>query len=405
MGLPVLYEVKQRLYDKKVDDIQAHISKALEGLGDILDKVSGRSVAITAGSRGICGIRDVQRSLVEEIRSRGGDPFLVTAMGSHGGGTPEGQIEILSSLGITEESIGAPIRATMDVKKIGETPEGYPVYLDRYALEADQIVVVNRIAKHTDFTSDIESGLMKMMAVGLGNRTGAEILHSRGTWGLRNMIKPIAREVIRSAPILFGLAIMENGYGEIADIIPLVPEDIEEREKELLVEAKKNKPGLPFDSIDVLVVDILGKEISGTGLDTSVIGRMMIRGEPEPERPDIKIIVVLDMSDASHGNAVGTGLADIITRKLFEKIDFEKTYTNLMTSGFLERGKIPLIFDTEEEAVEKAIGLIKGKDIRVVRIRDTKHLDTIWVSESLLKEAMANPSLLVTGRNKGWFEE
>ena len=407
MTLPLLYEVKQKLYDKRIEDIGAHIGKELEGLGRVLDKLPGKSVAITAGSRGISGIGDIMRVLVEKIREMGGDPFLVTAMGSHGGATAEGQLEILSSIGITEGSVGAPIRATMDTKKIGETPDGYPVYLDRYALEADHIVVVNRISKHTDFTSDVESGLMKMMVVGLGNRTGAEVLHSRGTWGLKNMIKPMAREVIKKAPVIFGLAILENGYGEIADIIPLLPEEIEEREKELLVKVKRNRPGLPFSEIDVLVVDLLGKEISGTGLDTNVIGRMMIKGEPEPENPDIKIIVVLDISDASHGNAIGTGLADMITRRLFEKIDFRKTYTNLLVSGFLERGKIPLIFDTDEEAVEEAIGLIRWKerkDVRLVRIRDTKHLDTIWISEALLEEAKANPSLLVTGRTRGWFE-
>ena len=407
MTLPLLYEVKQKLYDKRIEDIVAHIGKELEGLGRVLDKLPGKSVAITAGSRGISGIGDIMRVLVEKIREMGGDPFLVTAMGSHGGATAEGQLEILSSIGITEGSVGAPIRATMDTKKIGETPDGYPVYLDRYALEADHIVVVNRISKHTDFTSDVESGLMKMMVVGLGNRTGAEVLHSRGTWGLKNMIKPMAREVIKKAPVIFGLAILENGYGEIADIIPLLPEEIEEREKELLVKVKRNRPGLPFSEIDVLVVDLLGKEISGTGLDTNVIGRMMIKGEPEPENPDIKIIVVLDISDASHGNAIGTGLADMITRRLFEKIDFRKTYTNLLVSGFLERGKIPLIFDTDEEAVEEAIGLIRWKerkDVRLVRIRDTKHLDTIWISEALLEEAKANPSLLVTGRTRGWFE-
>jgi hypothetical protein len=405
--LPLLYEVKQKLYDKRIGDIGTHIGKELEGLGRALDKLSGRSVAITAGSRGISGIGDIMRVLVEKIRERGGDPFLVTAMGSHGGATAEGQLEILSSIGITEGSVGAPIRATMDTRKIGETPDGYPVYLDKYALEADHIVVVNRISKHTDFTSDIESGLMKMMVVGLGNKAGAEVVHSRGTWGLKNMIKPMAREVMKKAPVIFGVAILENGYGEIADIIPLLPEEIEEREKELLAEAKRNRPRLPFSEIDVLVVDFIGKEISGTGLDTNVIGRMMIRGEPEPENPDIKIIVVLDISDASHGNAIGTGLADMITRRLFEKIDFRKTYTNLLVSGFLERGKIPLVFDTDEEAVEEAIGLIRWKerkDVRLVRIRDTKHLDTIWISEALLEEAKANPSLRVTGRTRRWFE-
>jgi hypothetical protein len=245
------------------------------------------------------------------------------------------------------------------------------------------------------------------MVVGLGNKAGAEVVHSRGTWGLKNMIKPMAREVMKKAPVIFGVAILENGYGEIADIIPLLPEEIEEREKELLAEAKRNRPRLPFSEIDVLVVDFIGKEISGTGLDTNVIGRMMIRGEPEPENPDIKIIVVLDISDASHGNAIGTGLADMITRRLFEKIDFRKTYTNLLVSGFLERGKIPLVFDTDEEAVEEAIGLIRWKerkDVRLVRIRDTKHLDTIWISEALLEEAKANPSLRVTGRTRRWFE-
>jgi hypothetical protein len=319
-------------------------------------------------------------------------------MGSHGGATAEGQVEILRSLGVTEESVGAPIRSSMEVVEIGGTESGVPVYMDRIASEADGIVVVGRIKQHTDFRSGVESGLLKMASIGLGKHAQALALHAHGVKGIRDYMVEAGKAVYGSGKVLFGVAIVENAYEETAIIEAIPPERVAEREAELLKESAKLMPRLPVSDIDVLFVDELGKNFSGTGMDTNVVGRFKILGVEEPESPDVKYLIVGDVSEASHGNALGVGLADFTTRRLFEKIDYEAMNQNVLTSTFVERAKIPMIMDNDREAMEAAVRCnwgVEPEDTRFVRIPNTLHLRYAYLSENLLDEALANGNVEV----------
>ncbi|HIE50985.1 MAG TPA: DUF2088 domain-containing protein [Armatimonadetes bacterium] len=403
MNFPQMYKVKQKLYAAAVEDVPTYLRQRLAAFA-LPDDLRGQRICLTAGSRGIANIAVILRTLVEEIERRGGKPFLVPAMGSHGGATAEGQVHLLEGLGITGAAVGAPIKATLEVVELGTTPEGFPIYLDRHAAEAEGIVVVNRIKKHTDFTAELESGLMKMMAIGLGKRAQAEIVHSHRGWGLRHIMPAVARGILQHAPILLGLAILENGYGQTADLVPLAPEEMEEREKRLLVQVKKHLPRLPFEELDVLIVEEMGKDISGTGMDTNVLGRLMLHDEPELESPRILVVAVLDLTPASHGNAAGLGLADLTTQQLIDQVDFTVTNTNVLVSGFIERGRTPMVLPTEEEVLQAALHTVRWKspsEVRLVRIRNTSRLDELLVSEALLAEVEANPDLELVGPVEG----
>ena len=358
----------------------------------------GAEVAITAGSRGISGIDNVLRSLVRILRDAGARPFVIPAMGSHGGATAEGQVEILRSLGVTEESVGAEIRSSMEVVELGQTASGVPVYMDRIASEADGVVIVGRIKQHTDFRSDVESGLSKMASIGLGKHAQALALHAHGVKGIKNYMVEAGGEVFSSGRVLFGVAIVENAYEETAMIEAIPPERVAERERELLKESAKLMPGLPVSEIDVLFVDELGKNFSGTGMDTNVIGRFRILGVEEPESPNVKYLIVSDVSEASHGNALGVGLADFTTQKLFEKIDYEAMNQNVLTSTFPERAKIPMVLANDQETLEAAIRCnwgVEPEETRFVRIPNTLHLRYAYLSENLLDEALANGNVEV----------
>lgn len=352
----------------------------------------GMRVAITAGSRGISDIPKVLETLVGIVRGAGAEPFIVPAMGSHGGATAEGQLEVLESLGVTERSVGAPIRSSMETVEIGRTPHGILVYMDRLAAQADGVVVVGRIKQHTDFHSEIESGLLKMAAIGLGKHAGALELHARGIPGIRDHMVEAGSFVFSSGKILFGVALVENAYEETAILEVILPEAVIEREKALLRRARNLAPKLPAEEIDVLFVDELGKNYSGTGMDTNVIGRYRIPGVEEPESPKVRYIIVGDLSEASHGNALGVGLADFTTKRLFEKMDFAATNQNVLTSTFVERGKIPLILENDREALEAAVRCNWGvppERARFVRIPNTLDLRYALVSENLLEEVLA----------------
>ncbi|MCA1848146.1 MAG: nickel-dependent lactate racemase, partial [Actinobacteria bacterium] len=320
-------------------------------------------------------------------------PFVIPAMGSHGGATAEGQVEILRSLGVTEESVGAEIRSSMEVVELGQTESGVPVYMDRIASEADGVVIVGRIKQHTDFRSDIESGLSKMASIGLGKHAQALALHAHGVRGIKDYMVEASGEVFSSGKVLFGVAIVENAYEETAMIEAIPPERVAERESELLKESAKLMPGLPVSEMDVLFVDELGKNFSGTGMDTNVIGRFRILGVEEPESPNVKYLIVSDVSEASHGNALGVGLADFTTQRLFEKIDYEAMNQNTLTSTFPERAKIPMVLSSDREALEAAIRCnwgVEPEDTRFVRIPNTLHLRYAYLSENLVDEALAN---------------
>jgi hypothetical protein len=321
-------------------------------------------------------------------------------MGSHGGATAEGQVEILESLGITEELCGAPIRSSMEVVELGETERGVPVYMDRIASEADGVVLVNRVKAHTDFRSTIESGLMKMASIGLGKHEQALALHGYGVEGIRDFMVEVGDKVLESGHILFGVATVENAYDEPATIEAIPAPEIHEREAELLAEYMEMMPALPVSDIDVLYVDSLGKNYSGTGMDTNVIGRFRILGVDEPEVPDVKYVIVGDISEESHGNALGVGLADLTTRRLADRIEHKAMNANVVTSTFIERAKVPMILASDEEALQTAVRCNWGvppEETRFVRIPNTLHLEHLYVSENLVGEVLQNAEAEVAG--------
>ncbi len=386
--------VTQRLYAKRVDDVIAEAQRQLRRLG-IGVRLQGKRVAITAGSRGIARISEIVKGVVAFVKECGGEPFVFPAMGSHGGATAEGQVAILRDYGITEEFVGAPILATMEVECIGMA-DGIPVYADRFATQADGIIVVNRIKHHTDFSGPHESGLFKMMAVGMGKREGADTVHTCKAWSLRHYIPPLARELLKRLPVVAGLAVLENGYHEVAQLVPLLPDDMEQGERKLLSFWKRIRPKIPFNHLDVLVVERMGKNISGTGMDTKTIGRMWITGENEPKHPMPRVIVVLDLTDESHGNAAGLGLADITTKRLINKVDWHATHVNVFTSGFIERDRVPVVAEDDRQALEWALEIAKVREpekARIVRIRDTNTLGVLYISQGLWGEAASDQRL------------
>jgi hypothetical protein len=398
--LPKVVKVRQKFARPRVGNVERALREQLDREGISSAIRPGMSVALTAGSRGIARIDEILRILVAVLKEMETEPFIVPAMGSHGGATAEGQVEILESLGVTEESCGAPIRSSMEVVELGETGRGVPVYMDRIASEADGVVLVNRIKAHTDFRSDIESGLMKMASIGLGKHEQALALHGYGVEGIRDFMVEVADEVLESGHILFGVATVENAYDEPA-ILEAIPADrIHEREAGLLAEYMRMMPALPVSDIDVLYVDSLGKNYSGTGMDTNVIGRFRILGVDEPETPAVKYIVVGDVSEESHGNAIGVGLADLTTRRLADRIERKAMNANVVTSTFIERAKVPMVLASDEEAIETAVRCNWGvppERTRFVRIPNTLHLEYLYVCESMVDEVLANAETEVVG--------
>jgi hypothetical protein len=398
MRFPKVVKVRQDFPRPRVEDVGAALREQC-GREKIKARIEpGAEVAITAGSRGIAGIDEILRSLVEILKEAGASPFIVPAMGSHGGATAEGQVEILRSLGVTEESVGAEIRSSMEVVEIGETGSGVPVFMDRMASEADGIVVVGRIKQHTDFRSGVESGLLKMASIGLGKHAQALALHAHGVKGIRDYMVEAGEKVFASGKVLFGVGIVENAYEETAIIEAIPPERVAEREAELLRESASLMPKLPVSDIDVLFVDELGKNFSGTGMDTNVVGRFRILGVEEPESPSVKYLIVGDVSEASHGNALGIGLADFTTRRLFDKVDHEAMNQNVLTSTFVERAKIPMVMENDREALRAALRCnwgVDAEETRFVRIPNTLHIRYVYLSENLLEEALANGNVEV----------
>lgn len=392
--------IEQELPGQILPDIPAGIREELAKV-KIQDKIKpGMRIAITAGSRGIHKIPLIIRTVVEEVKTLGGEPFIVPAMGSHGGATAEGQVEMLKSLGITEESTGAPILATMKVKQIGTTDSGMPVYLDAYAAEADGIIVVGRVKLHTDFHDSLESGLHKMLVIGLGKHKQAMAIHRYGIYGLKNFIPQVAQVTLKEVPVLCGLAILENGYDQTAKIEGLLPEEFAKREPELLNEARLLMPRLPIDDFHILIVGEIGKNFSGTGMDTNIIGRIRIYGEPEPEFPKIQYIIALGLSEEAHGNALGIGMADFTTERVMNQIDYPAMRENVFTSSFVERGKIPLAFPTDQSAIKAAqrcLWLEKPESARMVYIPNTLEISKLLISESLLPEVNTLPGVKVIG--------
>lgn len=409
MTFPKVVRIGQTFPRPVVEDVERAVAEQCRR-GEVSSRITeGAEVAITAGSRGISDIVPVLRALVRVVREAGGTPFIVPAMGSHGGATAEGQVEILRSLGVTERSVGADIRSSMDVAEIGETPRGVPVYMDRIASESDGVIVVGRIKPHTDFRGEVESGLMKMAAIGLGKHAQALALHAYGVPGIRDDMAEAAKVVFASGKVLFGLGIVENAYEETAIVKALVPEEIPKREARLLEESALLMPKLPVSRMDLLFVDVMGKDFSGTGMDTNVIGRYRIAGVEEPESPRAKYLIVGRLSEASHGNAAGIGLADFTTRRLYEEIELATMNENVLTSTFVERAKIPLVTPNDRAALNAAIRCNWGvpeEKTRLVRIPNTLHLREILVSENLVDEALEGGNAeILQGAHELRFDE
>ena len=397
MNYPKMYRIGQVFDVPRVDNIEETLRKELESIQISSLIKEGARIAITAGSRGIANIDRALRHLVHVLKENSAKPFLIPAMGSHGGGTAEGQLEILESLKVTEESIGAPILSSMEVVEIGKSRFGFPVLVDKNAAEADGVIVVNRVKPHTEFEGPIESGLMKMMAIGMGKHKGCIQVHKQTiNYRYVEVIPEIGRVILENVPILFGVALVENVYDETAIIQAILPSQFRIEEERLLTEAKRLMARIPFDKIDVLIVDEMGKNISGTGMDTNVIGRIMFIGEREPEKPKVTRIVVLGLTEESHGNAIGIGLADYTTQRLVNDMDAGATSINAMAGMSPEKGRIPIPLITDKEAVEAALDTIRpvdAEEARVVHIKNTLEIAELDISEALLEEVEGREDL------------
>lgn len=390
MDFPRFYRIRQFFDRTAVEDIPGTVKAELQKLS--LEKLlkPGHSVALTAGSRGVANIAIILKATVEYLKSLGAQPFIFPAMGSHGGATAEGQAALLAHYDVTEAFTGAPILSSMEVLEIAKTEDGVPVFIDKHASQADWIIVVNRIKPHTKFKAPIESGLMKMMAIGMGKQKGAEHYHKAAIqYTFYKIIVDAGREVLKKASVLCALGIVENGYDETAQIVALKPEELEKREMELLELAKKMMPRLPFNEVDLLIVDEMGKDISGTGIDPNVTGRNRDLLGVFSHPTNIKRLFVRDLTPNSNGNATGIGLADLTTKRLVDKINYQATYMNCITGISLEKAAVPMYFETDQEAIRVAlgsIGLIPQEKSKIVRIKNTLQVDEVEVSEAYREE-------------------
>ena len=399
MNPATFFRIKQEFSsDAIVVDLDDAVRREVlaSGVGETIQP--GARIAVTGGSRGISSIPQILRAVGAILRELGADPFVITAMGSHGGGTTEGQLKALEELGITEDSVEMPVRSTMETRKVGEAEDGMPVYLDERVDKSDGVFIVNRVKKHTDFHGALESGLCKMMALGLGKVKQAELIHTNKVSEFPHALESLARFMIGTGKIVGALAIIENRLGKTGVLHGVRAEEIPDREKEILKESYEFFPRLPFDEAELLVVQEMGKNISGTGMDPNVLGRLYIEGELEPTSPYIQFVGVLELTRESEGNACGMGFADFTTRRLVDGMDSQKTLLNILTSNFVQRGKIPITLENDRELIETALGCVQGSHQsrpRIAIIRDTSNLEELAVSESLLESL--DPSVKVIG--------
>ncbi len=389
-GLP-LHRLRQHLVTRPITDAAERVRAQIAALGGSADLPHGARVAVGCSSRGIANYAAIVGAVVRGLTDLGYSPFCFPAMGSHGSATGPGQQQVLAQAGITEATMGCPILSSLDVASLGELPNGMPVVMDRHASEADAFVVVNRVKPHTEFTHSFESGLMKMISIGMGKQVGATTYHRYFMRdGYAATMEAIVERVTSHRPLLFGVGIVEDGLGQTADVQVIPRDRLLEREAALLSAAKAMVPGLPVGDVDVLVIDEMGKDISGSGFDTKVVGRlsMPLLG-PDPETPRVKRIVVCDLTDVSGGNADGVGIADFITRQLDRKIDREALYVNALAGSEPEHARLPMVLATDEEAIDAAIATIGPVDpatLRLVHIRNTARLEEVEVSAAIAAE-------------------
>ena len=390
-------KIKQNFNKTKIENLFEYIHQSFKK-SDLKKRIKpGNKIGITVGSRGITNIKLIVKEVIYELKNLNALPFILPAMGSHGGANSEGQKKILASYGITEKEMGVPIMASMDVIQVGKVENKIPIYFSKVAIKADGIIALNRVKMHTDFKSNIvESGMSKILVIGLGKAAGARSIHSLGVYGLKNIIPQAAELIIRKAPIVQGIGILENSYNQTMKISFVPPENIINCDSKLLKISKEVMPMLPIEDIDIVITQEIGKNISGTGLDTKVIGRFYINGEKEIEKPNIKRLVVLDITEESHGNALGIGLADIATKQLVNKINYKDMYANAITSTFLNRAKVPITVDSEKEAVEIAVktcGKSEQNNLKLLIIKNTLDLEYLYVSEAVWNEIKDNKNI------------
>src|SRR5438132_627748 len=386
-----MLRLKQHFDGPRVPDVSVAVRHALEPLDLAKTIRPGQTVALTAGSRGIANIPVILKSTVQFLKDLGAKPFLVPAMGSHGGGTPQGQRDVLESYGITEAFVGAPIRASMETVSLGTTSEGFPVLLDTLASQADHIGVVARVKPHTSYHGPIESGLMKMMMIGLGKHAGASNYHRiLLDYPYDQVVRSVGRAIRAKAPIAFGLAVVENSRDQTAKVEAARAADFEPVEEKLLVLAKEWLGRLPFSEADLLIIDEIGKEISGSGMDTNVVGRKRaFKMKPPENQPTMRFIFVRGLSAHTHGNAAGIGLADFTTTRLVRSMNYQATVINCLTSGYPEGANLPVHLDTDRQVVDAALAILgtrEAKNARILHIRNTLTLEEVEVSEPCLAE-------------------
>ena len=403
LPMPKMVPIRQKFSDTEIKDISTEINRLFQREAGMKKIKKGSRIAVTVGSRGIQAIDKITLAVVRGLKDFGAEPFIVPAMGSHGGATAEGQRKVLAGYGITEETMGVPVRSSMEVEEIGRLENGVPVYLDKEALKSDGIVIVNRIKPHTAFKADYESGLIKMLAIGLGKHKGATAFHSCGMDMFGELLPQLGRVVLGKAPVLFGLAIIENAYDHPARFEIVWGEDLVEREKILLVEAKSLMPKIIPDNLDLLIVHELGKEISGSGMDPNITGRSSSPFFKKPDALKVQRIVVLNLTAATKGNACGIGMADLTTKKVVDAMDRDYTYINAITSGVLATARIPIHMPTDQEAIQLALktcARVEHPRSRIIWIKNTLSLEKILASETMLPEIKANPQLEVLGEPK-----
>lgn len=397
--LPSFFRVRQSFARPTLEDISGEVNTQLDLLRRPDSKsLEGKRIAVTAGSRGIANIPTILRASIDWLKAERARPFVVPAMGSHGGATAGGQLGVLANLGVTEELLGCPIHSSMDVVEICRSELGFPIFIDRQAAEADGVLVVNRIKPHTRFHGDIESGLMKMMLIGLGNAQGAELYHQTIVQhSFDAIVRSVAAEVIDKCAVIGALAVLENGYEETARIVGLPAGMIPTEEPKLLREVKSLMPSLPFDQADFLVIDRMGKNISGTGIDTNIVGRKRNDNAAiGDERPNIHHIYVRSLTEQTSGNASGIGIADLCHARVLEQINLASTRKNCITAGHISGAKLPVDFPCDRDAIATACqlaGYLRPEQIRAMWIRDTLSLDEVACSAAYLPQAEASDQL------------
>ena len=409
LKLPKMYRVTQEFARPRINDSVTDTAAALNAIA-ANDKIkAGQKIGITVGSRGIQNLTPILKTAVDYVKQCGATPFLLAAMGSHGNGTAAGQKEVLDSLDITEEVLGAEVITCDECEVLGETDSGLTVFILKSALKMDGIIIINRVKTHTSFKGKVESGLIKKLVVGLGGPKGAQQFHGFGPSELPRLLTEIGAVLLEKLPILGGVAIIENAYEETAVLQGITGADMIEEEGTALEYSKTLMPALPVEEMDLLVIEEMGKNFSGTGIDTNIIGRARIHGVLEPDKPRIKRIAVLDLSEESHGNATGIGMADFVTQKMVDKMDRKATYLNCLTSTFVVRAAIPMYFETAEKLMEAALYSLSGvpaQELRIILIPNTLFLTDCIVSESIAAELRDKSGITVSDVAEEWgFDE